>query len=196
LILALADSKSFSAVEAEVNTSRPTTARWKARFERAGSRDSKARHKGSRVREATPDVQARLLRKTQQKPGDDSTHWSCRKMAAAIGQSPATVYRIWSKTSLNPHRVDRYMASKDSAFEEKTAEIVGLYMEPPQHAALSCVDEKTAIQAMNRLHPSCRYLRGALKSTDSNTIDTARCRYTRRWSGSITSRPLPTGSAL
>ena len=74
-------------------------------------------------------------------------------MAAAIGLSPATVYRIWSKTSLKPHRLVRYMASNDPAFEEKAAEIIGLYMEPPQHAAVFCVDEKTAIQALDRLDP-------------------------------------------
>jgi transposase len=153
LILALADGNSYSAVEAELNTSRPTIARWKARFEKGRIAGLEGRHKGSRVRKATPAVQARLLKKTQQKPGDGSTHWSCRKMAAAIGLSPATVYRIWSKTSLKPHRLDRYMASNDPAFEEKAAEIIGLYMEPPQHAAVFCVDEKTAIQALDRLDP-------------------------------------------
>jgi transposase len=153
LILALADGKSYSAVEAELNTSRPTIARWKARFEKARIAGLEGRHKGSRARKATPAVQARLLKKTQQKPTDGSTHWSCRKMAAAIGLSPATVCRIWSKTSLKPHRLDRYMASNDSAFEEKAAEIIGLYMEPPQHAAVFCVDEKTAIQALDRLDP-------------------------------------------
>jgi len=145
--------KSYSAVEAELNTSRPTIARWKARFEKDRIAGLEGRHKGSRVRKATPAVQARLLKKTQQKPEDGSTHWSCRKMAAAIGLSPATVYRIWSKTSLKPHRLDRYMASNDPAFEEKAAEIIGLYMEPPQHAAVFCVDEKTAIQALDRLDP-------------------------------------------
>src|ERR1700728_3615982 len=74
-------------------------------------------------------------------------------MAAAVGLSPATVYRIWSKTSLKPHRLDRYMASDDPRFEEKAAEIIGLYMNPPQHAVVFCVDEKTAIQALDRLDP-------------------------------------------
>src|SRR3984957_15146400 len=146
LILALADGKSYSAVEAELNTSRPTIARWKARFEKGRIAGLEGRHKGTRVGKAR-------LKKTQQKPGDGSTHWSCRKMAAAIGLSPATFYRIVSKTSLKPHRLDRYMASNDPAFEEKAAEIIGLYMEPPQHAAVFCVDEKTAIQALDRLDP-------------------------------------------
>jgi transposase len=153
LILALANGNSYSAVEAELNTSRPTIARWKARFEEARIEGLEALHKGSRPRKATPAVQARLLKKTQQKPEDGSTHWSCRKMAAEIGLSPATVHRIWSKSGLKPHRLDRYMTSNDPAFEEKAADIIGLYVEPPQHAAVFCVDEKTAIQALDRLDP-------------------------------------------
>jgi transposase len=153
LILALADGKSYSAVEAELGTSRPTIARWKARFEKLRLAGLESLHKGSRVRKATPALQARLFRKTKQKPDDGSTHWSCRKMAAEIGLSPATVHRMWTKAGLKPHRLDRYMASNDPAFEEKAAEIIGLYMEPPQHAAVFCVDEKTAIQALDRLDP-------------------------------------------
>jgi transposase len=153
LILALADGKSYSRIEAELNTSRPTVARWKARFEKDRVAGLEGRHKGSRPRKVTPALQARLLKKTQQKPGDGSTHWSCRKMAAAVGLSPATVQRIWSKTKLKPHRLDRYMASNDPAFEQKAADIIALYMDPPQHAAVFCVDEKTAIQALDRLDP-------------------------------------------
>jgi transposase len=153
LILALADGMSYSAIEATLKTSRPTIARWKARFERGRIAGLDGQHKGSRPRAATPAAQARLLKKTQQKPPDGSTHWSCRKMAAATGLSPTTVHRIWSKTKLKPHRLERYMASNDPAFEEKAADIIGLYMDPPQHAAVFCVDEKTAIQALDRLDP-------------------------------------------
>ena len=153
LILALAEGKSYSTVEAELGTSRPTIARWKARFEEARIAGLEGRHKGSQPRRATPAMQARLLRKTQQKPADGSTHWSCRKMAAAVGLSPSTVYRIWSKARLKPHRLDRYMASNDPAFEQKAADVIALYMNPPQNAAVFCVDEKTAIQALDRLDP-------------------------------------------
>jgi hypothetical protein len=91
LILALAEGKSYSTMEAELNTSRPTIARWRARFEEARIAGLESQHRGSRPRKATPLVQARILEKTQQKPVDGSTHWSCRKMAAAVGVSPATV---------------------------------------------------------------------------------------------------------
>jgi transposase len=153
LILALADGKSYSAVEAELSTSRPTIARWRARFEGARIAGLEGQYRGSRPRKATPAVQARILKRTQQKPADGSTHWSCRKMAGAVGVSPATVHRIWAKAGLKPHRLHRYMASNDPAFEEKAADIIALYMDPPQHAAVFCVDEKTAIQALDRLDP-------------------------------------------
>src|ERR1700677_11796 len=94
LILALADGKSYSAVEAELNTSRPTIARWRSRFEEARIAGLEGQHRGSRPRKATPSVQARILKKTQQKPGDGSTHWSCRKMATAAGGTPPPVKRV------------------------------------------------------------------------------------------------------
>lgn len=74
-------------------------------------------------------------------------------MADALGVSKSTVQRVWAQLRLKPHRLDRYMASNDPQFEEKAADIIGLYMNPPQHAAVFCVDEKTAIQALDRLDP-------------------------------------------
>jgi transposase len=153
LILALADGKSYSEIEVELNTSRPTIARWKSRFEEKGMAGLEPEHKGSKPRAATAAVQARVLRRTTRKPTDGSTHWSCRKMAAETGLSKSTVHRIWKQARVKPHRLERYMASDDPQFEQKAADIIGLYMDPPQHAAVFCVDEKTAIQALDRLDP-------------------------------------------
>lgn len=153
LILALADGKSYTRIEQELRTSRPTIARWKQRFEDQGIAGLDPQHKGSKPRAATPAVQARVLRKTLKQPGDGSTHWSCRKMAAASGVSKSTVQRIWATAKIKPHRLERYMASNDPNFEAKAADIIALYLDPPQHAAVFCVDEKTAIQALDRLDP-------------------------------------------
>lgn len=153
LILALAEGKSWSQIEVELHTSRPTIARWKRRFEQDGMAGLDPQHKGSEPRKATPLIQARVLRKTTQRPEDGSAHWTCRKLAAALGLSKSTVQRIWRQARLKPHRLDRYMASNDPQFEEKAADIIGLYMKPPQHAAVFCVDEKSAIQALDRLDP-------------------------------------------
>ena len=74
-------------------------------------------------------------------------------MAAALGLSKSTVLRVWAQTRLKPHRLDRYMASNGPLFEEKAADIIGLYLNPPQHATVFCVDEKTAIQSLEQLDP-------------------------------------------
>ena len=153
LILALADGKSYTVIERELNTSRPTIARWKARFEKEGMAGLETRHQGSKPRTVTPAVQAKVLRKATQPTADGSTHWPCRKLGAALGLGKSMVQRIWSQARVKPHRLERYMASDDPQFEEKAADIIGLYMDPPQHAAVFCVDEKTAIQALDRLDP-------------------------------------------
>ena len=90
---------------------------------------------------------------TQQPPPQPLTHWSVRRMAARVGVSPATVQRVWARAGLPPHRLERYGTSDDPDFERKAADILGLYLHPPAHAAVFCVDETTAIQALDRLDP-------------------------------------------
>ncbi len=95
-----------------------------------------------------------LARTTKHKPSDGSTHWSSRKLAAELGNiSHMTVTRIWAKHRIKPHRLEGYLASNDPDFETKAAEVIGLYLNPPQHAAVFSVDEKTAIQALDRKGP-------------------------------------------
>jgi transposase len=101
----------------------------------------------------TPQVEARILQWTQRPPTDGSTHWSTRRLAATLGMHHMMVARVWQKHGLQPHRVDHYVASPDPRFEEKAADVLGLYLRPPQHAAVFCVDEKTAIQALDRTLP-------------------------------------------
>jgi transposase len=153
LILALADGMTYEAIKASLQTTAPTISRWKQRFEESGIEGLEPQHKGSKPRTATPLVQAKICRKVQQKPQDGSTQWSVRKLAAETGISRSSVHRILSQARLQPHRLERYMASNDPDFEKKAADVIGLYLEPPQHAAVFCVDEKTAIQALDRLDP-------------------------------------------
>src|SRR6202047_1317737 len=153
LILALADGTTYREIARSLKTSLPTIARWKMRFEREGLAGLEGLHQGSKPRAATPKVQAHVIRRVQQKPGDGSTHWSCRKLATELGLSKSTVQRILAQAQLKPHRIERYMASNDPDFENKAADIIGLYLTPPAHAAVFCVDEKTAIQALDRKDP-------------------------------------------
>jgi transposase len=127
--------------------------RWKKRFDEERMAGLYARHRGSEPAEDAAKVEARVLAWTQKAPSDGSTHWSTRKLAKALGISHMMVARIWAKHGLKPHRVERYMASDDPDFETKAADVIGLYLNPPAHAAVFCVDEKTAIQALDRLDP-------------------------------------------
>jgi transposase len=97
-------------------------------------------------------LEARVLNYTlKRKPVDGSTHWSSYKLAAELGDvSPSAVQRIWRKHHIRPHRLEHHMVSNDPDFETKAADVIGLYLNPPAHAAVFSVDEKTAIQALDR----------------------------------------------
>src|SRR6201998_1117176 len=153
LILMLAEGASFSTIKRRLQTSAPTIIRWKQRFLETGLDGLDTYHPGQKATVLTPALRARILSATRKKPSDGSTHWSCRKLATALGVSKDAVHRVWKEAGLKPHRLERYLASDDPEFESKAADIIGLYLRPPQHAAVFCVDEKTAIQALDRLDP-------------------------------------------
>src|SRR5215472_12738626 len=153
LILMLAEGASFNTIKRCLQTSAPTIIRWKQRFLQSGVDGLDTYHPGQPATMLTPELRARILSATRKKPSDGSTHWSCRKLAAALGVSKDAVYRVWKEAGLKPHRLERYLASDDPEFERKAAEVLALYLNPPQHAAVFCVDEKTAIQALDRLDP-------------------------------------------
>jgi transposase len=153
MILMLADGASFSTIKQRLGTTAPTISRWKQRFLASGIDGLDTSHPGQPAFVLTPKLRARILSASRRKPKDGSTHWSCRKLAAELGVSKDAVHRVWKEAGLKPHRLERYMASDDPDFENKAADIIGLYLNPPQHAAVFCVDEKTAIQALDRLDP-------------------------------------------
>jgi transposase len=153
LILMLAEGASYSSIKLRLGTTAPTISRWKQRFLAAGLDGLDTAHPGQKPSVLTAKLRARILAATRKRPKDGSTHWSCRKLAAALGLSKDAVHRVWQEAGSKPHRLERYMASDDPNFETKAADIIGLYLNPPEHAAVFCVDEKTAIQALDRLDP-------------------------------------------
>ena len=113
-----------------------------------------SRHRGRQTQPGSEKIEARILNWTlHRKPADGSTHWSSRKLAAQLGINHVRVARVWAKAGLQPHRRRHYLKSDDPDFEAKAADIIGLYLRPPAHAAVFCVDEKSAIQALDRLDP-------------------------------------------
>src|ERR1700704_4384370 len=153
LILMLAEGVSLSTIKQQLQTTAPTIIRWKQRFRQSGLEGLDTYHPGQKPSVLTPALRARILSATRRKPSDGSTHWSCRKLASALDVSKDAVHRVWQEAGLKPHRLERYMASDDPEFEVKAADIIGLYLNPPQHAAVFCIYEKTAIQALDRLDP-------------------------------------------
>lgn len=126
--------------------------RWTAAFDEQGLAGLGSLHPGRAPKRPVAKLEARVLDRTlKHKPRDGSTHWSSRKLAAELGDvSFSAVQRIWRKHGVRPHRLDTHMVSNDPDFEVKAADVIGLYLNPPAHAAVFCVDEKTAIQALDR----------------------------------------------
>ena len=152
-MLLLAAGASYAEVTATVGWSSATIAKWKTRFEAHRLAGLWGRHKGSKPRLRTPQMEARILNWTRTAPPNGATHWSTRLLAKHLHVPHTLVQRVWHRAGLQPHRLERYMRSNDPAFETKAADIIGLYFNPPQHAAVFCVDEKSAIQALDRLDP-------------------------------------------
>ena len=154
LILLLCEGHTWDEVCERVECSRGFLASWSERFREQRIAGLYSRHRGQVPSVRTPQLEARILEWTvKRKPADGSTHWSTRKLGDELSVSHMMIARVWRKHSLKPHRLERYMASNDPDFEKKAADIIGLYLNPPAHAAVFCVDEKTAIQALDRLDP-------------------------------------------
>lgn len=156
LILLLADGNTWAEIRAKLDCNDSFISRWSKRFAADRLAGLFARHCGRERYKVTDRIEARVLaRTTRHKPADGSTHWSSRKLAAELGGgiSHMTVARIWAKHGLKPHRLEGYIASNDPDFETKAADVIGLYLNPPQNAVVFSVDEKTAIQALDRKDP-------------------------------------------
>ena len=153
VILMLADGESFTTIATAVGCYPAYIARWKDRFETERLAGLRAKYRGQPPTVRTPALEARVLAKTRQRPPDGSTHWTTRKLGKVLGISHMLVARVWRRAGYQPHRFERYMLSDDPQFEKKAADVIGLYLNPPQHAVVFAADEKTAIQALDRLDP-------------------------------------------
>jgi transposase len=149
----LAKGESYTTIQAALGCPATYVSRWKKRFEAGRVAGLFSRYPGAPITVLTPQLEARILSWTRRKPTDGSTHWSTRRLAKALKINHMLVARAWARAGVKPHRIKRYMLSNDPEFEKKAADVIGLYINPPRHAAVFCVDEKTAIQALDRLDP-------------------------------------------
>jgi transposase len=154
IVLLSAERLSVLEVAHQAGVSRPAVWRWQQRFAEAGVDGllhDKTRPPG-KPPHSTSTVGAVLALTCSEPPGE-VTHWTGRAVAAATGISLRSVQRIWQEHRLQPHRVRTFKRSTDPAFAEKVEDIVGLYMDPPRHAVVLSVDEKSQIQALERTRP-------------------------------------------
>jgi len=161
VILLAADGKTDLEIAGSLRMTNKKAARWRKRFLTLGlaGLEKDAPRPGRKPAIAT-ERKLELIQKTTQSKPAIATHWSTRTMAAEMGVSEATVRRIWHANGLKPHLVETFKVSNDKLFAEKLDIIVGLYLNPPEHAIVLCVDEKSQIQALDRTQPGLPLKKG------------------------------------
>lgn len=153
VVLDLANGDSYATIAARHGVTDAYIVRWKKRVMEGGVPALGDLPRSGRPDRLDPRVEAKILAKTQERPPTPVTHWTTRRMAKLIGVSHVTVQRVWQRAGLQPHRLERYVTSTDPDFETKAADVIGLYLSPPRNAVVFSVDEKSHIQALDRLDP-------------------------------------------
>src|SRR3712207_2468365 len=149
IVLMTADGAGTMAIRAATGKGKPTIWRWQARYMQDGAEDLfRDAPRGRAFAAASAEQVAAVVERTLHEDPPAATHWTLRAMAKASGLAPSTIHRIWREHGLKPHRVETFKLSNDPRFVEKVRDIVGLYVNPPEHALVLSVDEKSQIQAL------------------------------------------------
>ena len=165
IVLLSADGVGTQGIMDATGKSKTTVWRWQARFAQSGAVGLLC--DATRPPGKAPTSQERVdevIRKTQESPPHEATHWTGRAMAKAMGLGVVTVQRIWKAHGLSPHRWRQFKLSNDPAFAEKLRDVVGLYVSPPAHAVVLSVDEKSQIQALDRTQPGLPLKKGRART--------------------------------
>ncbi len=161
IVLLAAAGKRNLAIAAELGIERTIVGRWRTRFARqrlAGIEKDAPR--GGRKPRARQRVARKIIEMTTQQRPSNATHWSTRTLARKLGVSQSMVHRVWRANGLKPHLSRTFKVSNDPRFVEKLIDIVGLYLNPPEHALVLCADEKSQIQALDRTQPGLPLKKG------------------------------------
>jgi transposase len=154
IVLECAAGRPNTEVAESLHVSRETVRKWRSRFAVDRLEGLSDEPRPGRPRLISDEQVELVITKTLEErgPGED-THWSTRSMAAATGMSQTAVSRIWRAFGLKPHLTETWKLSTDPQFIDKVRDVVGLYLDPPEHALVLCVDEKSQIQALDRTAP-------------------------------------------
>lgn len=165
IVLAAAEGRENKDIATELGCTRRTVGTWRLRFAQHGLKGiEKDAPRPGRTASVRAAKEAEIIRKTTQETPPYATQWSTRSMAAAVGVSETTVRRVWRDNGLRPHRIKHFKVSNDPRFAEKLIDVVGLYLDPPEHALVLSCDEKSQIQALDRTQKSLPIYPGRLKT--------------------------------
>ena len=153
VVLACAEGLDNQTVARKLRCSVGMVGKWRARFLKAGLEALYDEPRPGTPRTVSDEQVEQVVIQTLESTPRGETHWSTRGLAKATGLSRMTISRIWRAFGLQPHRTDTFKLSPDPQWIEKVRDIVGLYMNPPEHALVLCVDEKSQIQALDRTQP-------------------------------------------
>jgi len=153
MVLRCATGAPSSTVASELGVTNATVGKWRARYIARGLGGLLDEPRCGAPRQISDEKVEAVVTQTLETMPQGATHWSTRSMAAKSGLSHTTVRRIWHAFGLQPHRVEHFKLSNDPQFIDKVRDIVGLYLNPPQHALVLSVDEKAQIQALDRTQP-------------------------------------------
>ena len=172
IVLAAAEGRYNRDIAVELGCHPATVGKWRGRFA-LGRLDGLADDpRPGPPRKITDAMVEEVIVKTLEQAPPDATHWSTRSMAEAMGISQTSVSQIWRAFGIKPHVVEEFKVSPDPQFIDKTRDVVGLYLNPPEAAVVICVDEKTQIQALDRTAPILPLMPG---TPQRRTHDYRRC---------------------
>jgi transposase len=153
IVLLAGDGLTNQAVAEKLDVNQATVVKWRKRYVERGVDGLIDEPRPGAPRRITDDAVEQVVVRTLEEAPLDATHWSTRDLAKKVGMSPSSVGRIWSAFGLKPWLTDTFKLSDDPQFIDKVRDVVGIYMNPPDHAVVLCVDEKTGIQALDRTRP-------------------------------------------
>jgi transposase len=161
IVLAAAEGLQNNQIATQMGIAPKTVSLWRGRFLQLGIEGLlKDAPRAGRTPSIPASIVSQVIEKTTQSRPSNATHWSRSTMALETGISDSTVGRIWKANGLKPHRIESFKVSNDPEFADKLEDIVGLYLNPPEHALVLSVDEKSQIQALDRTQPGLPMKKG------------------------------------
>ena len=161
IVLLAADGLENQAIARRLKQDKMKVGRWRQRYAQGGlAAFLKDKSRPGRIRPLSKAVKSHLVKLMLNEKPPGATHWSRTTMAKRVGVSASSVGRVWAANGIKPHRIKGFKLSNDKHFEEKLAGIVGIYLNPPEHAIVFSCDEKSQIQALDRTQPGLPLKKG------------------------------------